>query len=173
MNRLVVSQLTHHFIRCKYEPINYCKVMRARSYAKDSSSGKKDVPLAEWNKKAAKELKTKGIKEDESDVTKAMSWITPEGIHLKPLYTFKDVEPRLDEVKTEMPGIYPFTRGPYASMYTNQPWTIRQYAGFSTAEESNRFYRQNLKAGQTGLSVAFDLATHRGYVAMLHVSYVV
>ena len=62
-----------------------------------------------------------------------------------------------------MPGKYPYTRGPYASMYSYRPWTIRQYAGFSTAEESNKFYRDNLAAGQTGLSVAFDLATHRGY----------
>merc|ERR1712159_73425 len=62
-----------------------------------------------------------------------------------------------------MPGVYPFTRGPYASMYTRRPWTIRQYAGFSTVEESNAFYRKNLEAGQQGLSVAFDLATHRGY----------
>ncbi|HBM05286.1 MAG TPA: methylmalonyl-CoA mutase, partial [Erythrobacter sp.] len=62
-----------------------------------------------------------------------------------------------------VPGIAPFTRGPYASMYTGRPWTIRQYAGFSTAEESNAFYRRNLAAGQKGLSVAFDLATHRGY----------
>jgi methylmalonyl-CoA mutase len=63
----------------------------------------------------------------------------------------------------EVPGVYPFTRGPYASMYTNRPWTIRQYSGFSTVEESNAFYRRNLAAGQQGLSVAFDLATHRGY----------
>lgn len=63
----------------------------------------------------------------------------------------------------QLPGVYPFSRGPYASMYTGRPWTIRQYAGFSTAEESNAFYRRNLAAGQTGLSVAFDLATHRGY----------
>jgi len=62
-----------------------------------------------------------------------------------------------------MVGIYPFTRGPYASMYTAKPWTVRQYAGFSTAEESNKFYKKNLAAGQQGLSVAFDLATHRGY----------
>src|SRR3990167_5784523 len=64
---------------------------------------------------------------------------------------------------TETPGKFPYTRGPYATMYTHQPWTVRQYAGFSTAEESNAFYKRNLKAGQTGLSVAFDLATHRGY----------
>lgn len=63
---------------------------------------------------------------------------------------------------TELPGKFPYTRGPYPTMYANRPWTIRQYAGFSTVEESNKFYRQNIKAGQQGLSVAFDLATHRG-----------
>src|SRR5205814_2635558 len=88
-------------------------------------------------------------------------WHTPEGIDVKPLWTRADVE-RLDFVDT-LPGIFPFVRGPRATMYAGQPWTIRQYAGFSTAEESNAFYRQNLAAGQMGLSVAFDLATHRGY----------
>ena len=86
---------------------------------------------------------------------------TPEGIDIKPLYTAADSDalPYLDSY----PGLAPFIRGPYASMYVNKPWTVRQYAGFSTAEESNAFYRRNLKAGQKGLSVAFDLATHRGY----------
>ena len=88
-------------------------------------------------------------------------WHTPEGIDVKPLYTRADVD-SLDFVDT-IPGAFPFLRGPRASMYTGQPWTIRQYAGFSTAEESNEFYRRNLAAGQMGLSVAFDLATHRGY----------
>src|SRR5213596_848332 len=88
-------------------------------------------------------------------------WHTPEGIDVKPLWTRADVE-RLDFVDT-LPGIFPFVRGPRATMYAGQPWTIRQYAGFSTAEESNAFYRRNLAAGQKGLSVAFDLATHRGY----------
>jgi methylmalonyl-CoA mutase len=78
---------------------------------------------------------------------------------VKPLYTRQDVSPSTD---AELPGKFPFTRGPYASMYSYRPWTIRQYAGFSTAEESNKFYRDNLAAGQKGLSVAFDLATHRG-----------
>ncbi|MFA5885744.1 MAG: methylmalonyl-CoA mutase [Acidimicrobiia bacterium] len=86
---------------------------------------------------------------------------TPEGIPVKPLYTEADLE-GLEAVGT-LPGIEPFVRGPRATMYSNRPWTIRQYAGFSTAEESNAFYRQNLAAGQMGLSVAFDLATHRGY----------
>ena len=87
--------------------------------------------------------------------------ITPEGIPVKPLYTEADLEGL--EAVGSLPGIEPFVRGPRATMYSNRPWTIRQYAGFSTAEESNAFYRQNLAAGQMGLSVAFDLATHRGY----------
>src|SRR6058998_2639081 len=88
-------------------------------------------------------------------------WHTPEGIDVKPLWTRADVE-HLDFIDT-LPGGFPFLRGPRATMYAGQPWTIRQYAGFSTAEESNAFYRANLAAGQKGLSVAFDLATHRGY----------
>jgi len=91
----------------------------------------------------------------------ALVWETPEGIGVKPLYTGADRE-GLDFLDT-YPGLAPFLRGPYPTMYVNQPWTIRQYAGFSTAEESNAFYRRNLAAGQKGLSVAFDLATHRGY----------
>ena len=89
------------------------------------------------------------------------AWQSPEGIDIKALYTEADLE-GLDATDT-YPGLAPFLRGPYPTMYTTQPWTIRQYAGFSTAEESNAFYRRNLKAGQKGLSVAFDLATHRGY----------
>ncbi|MFJ7150844.1 methylmalonyl-CoA mutase [Streptomyces sp. NPDC100445] len=88
-------------------------------------------------------------------------WETPEGIGVKPLYTGRDLE-GLDFLET-YPGVAPYLRGPYPTMYVNQPWTIRQYAGFSTAEESNAFYRRNLAAGQKGLSVAFDLPTHRGY----------
>ncbi|MEV4427460.1 methylmalonyl-CoA mutase [Streptomyces sp. R-07] len=88
-------------------------------------------------------------------------WETPEGIAVKPLYTGQDLE-GLDFLDT-LPGMAPYLRGPYPTMYVNQPWTIRQYAGFSTAEESNAFYRRNLAAGQKGLSVAFDLPTHRGY----------
>ena len=88
-------------------------------------------------------------------------WHTPEGIEVKPLYTAADLD-GLDFLDT-YPGIAPYLRGPYPTMYVNQPWTIRQYAGFSTAEDSNAFYRRNLAAGQKGLSVAFDLATHRGY----------
>ncbi len=90
-----------------------------------------------------------------------MVWHTPEGIAVKPIYTADDLEGL--EHTGSLPGVSPYTRGPKATMYAGRPWTIRQYAGFSTAEESNAFYRANLKAGQKGLSVAFDLATHRGY----------
>ncbi|MGW0832045.1 methylmalonyl-CoA mutase [Streptomyces prunicolor] len=107
-----------------------------------------------------------GPDEWRDDVKKAadgddLLWETPEGIAVKPLYTGQDLE-GLDFLAT-YPGIAPYLRGPYPTMYVNQPWTIRQYAGFSTAEESNAFYRRNLAAGQKGLSVAFDLPTHRGY----------
>ncbi|MFH0302507.1 methylmalonyl-CoA mutase [Bradyrhizobium sp. 31Argb] len=88
-------------------------------------------------------------------------WLTPEGIPVKPSYSETDLQ-GIDFLET-WPGIAPYLRGPYPTMYVNQPWTIRQYAGFSTAEDSNAFYRRNLAAGQKGLSVAFDLATHRGY----------
>ncbi|KMS80892.1 methylmalonyl-CoA mutase [Prauserella rugosa] len=91
----------------------------------------------------------------------ALEWETPEGIGVKPLYTADDLSD-VDFLNT-YPGIAPYLRGPYPTMYVNQPWTVRQYAGFSTAAESNAFYRRNLAAGQKGLSVAFDLATHRGY----------
>src|SRR5690348_8537974 len=91
----------------------------------------------------------------------AEPWLTPEGIAVKPVYGESDVE-GLDFLDT-WPGKAPFLRGPYPAMYAAQPWTIRQYAGFSTAEDSNAFYRRNLAAGQKGLSIAFDLATHRGY----------
>jgi methylmalonyl-CoA mutase len=103
--------------------------------------------LDAWAAAAAREVKGKDL-----------NWETPEGIIVKPLYTAEDVT-----VDPGLPGFAPFTRGVRASMYAGRPWTIRQYAGFSTAEESNAFYRRNLAAGQKGLSVAFDLATHRGY----------
>ena len=107
-----------------------------------------DKPTIEqWQQAAAKEVKGKDL-----------TWQTPEGIAVKPLYTAEDVA-----ADPGLPGFAPFTRGVRASMYAGRPWTIRQYAGFSTAEESNAFYRRNLAAGQKGLSVAFDLATHRGY----------
>ncbi|MCJ2183036.1 methylmalonyl-CoA mutase [Novosphingobium sp. 1949] len=103
--------------------------------------------LSEWKALADKEVKGRDL-----------TWHTPEGIAVKPLYTARDVT-----ADPGLPGFAPFTRGVKASMYAGRPWTIRQYAGFSTAEESNAFYRRNLAAGQKGLSVAFDLATHRGY----------
>ncbi|MEC9069789.1 MAG: methylmalonyl-CoA mutase family protein, partial [SAR324 cluster bacterium] len=109
--------------------------------------------LKDWEKRASKELKGKA--------TSSIHWKTSEGIEIKPLYTADDLE-KLGYTET-LPGFSPFTRGPRSTMYAGRPWTIRQYAGFSTAEESNAFYRKNLAAGQKGLSVAFDLATHRGY----------
>jgi methylmalonyl-CoA mutase len=107
---------------------------------------------SEWQELARKQLRGK-------DPAETLTWSTPEGLDVKPLYTIEDLE----EVEKEIPGKYPFTRGPYPTMYTQRPWTIRQYAGFSTVEESNQFYKENIKAGQQGLSVAFDLPTHRGY----------
>jgi len=106
-----------------------------------------------WKDIASKELKDKSLEEH--------YWETPEGIKVKPLYTADDLKELNHEIG--LPGLPPFTRGPRATMYTNRPWTIRQYAGFSTAEESNKFYKEGLKNGVMGLSVAFDLATHRGY----------
>ncbi|MEX2269543.1 MAG: methylmalonyl-CoA mutase [Acidimicrobiia bacterium] len=108
--------------------------------------------VPDWKGLAAKEV---GGEPDQ------LVWETPEGIPVKPLYTEADLE-GLEAVGT-LPGFDPFVRGVRATMYSNRPWTIRQYAGFSTAAESNAFYRQNLAGGQTGVSVAFDLATHRGY----------
>src|ERR1700744_1217558 len=96
-----------------------------------------------------------------SPVANAEPWLTPEGILVKPDYSEADLND-IDFLET-WPGIAPYLRGPYPTMYVNQPWTVRQYFGFSTAEDSNAFYRRNLAAGQKGLSVAFDLATHRGY----------
>ncbi len=109
--------------------------------------------LADWSALASKEAKV--------DSPEALTWHTPEGIDVKALYTAADLEAL--ELVDALPGFAPFTRGVRATMYTGRPWTIRQYAGFSTAEASNAFYRKNLAAGQQGISVAFDLATHRGY----------
>ncbi len=117
-----------------------------------STSNSGALSAAEWQGKAEAEA---GAQLD------SLAWQTPEGIAVKPLFTAKDLE-GLDFLDTR-PGMTPFLRGPYPVMYVTQPWTIRQYAGFSTAEDSNAFYRRNLAAGQKGLSVAFDLATHRGY----------
>ncbi|HSL39686.1 MAG TPA: methylmalonyl-CoA mutase [Desulforhopalus sp.] len=106
-----------------------------------------------WTELAEKQMKGKGIE--------SLEWLTPEGIRVKPLYTAEDIA-GLESANT-LPGLAPYLRGPMATMYTGRPWTIRQYAGFSTAKESNNFYKKALAAGQKGLSVAFDLATHRGY----------
>ena len=114
--------------------------------------GKKNN-LENWKKNAINELKNPNV----DDIYKN----TPEGINIKPLYTYEDNE-YINHLNT-FPGEPPFLRGPKATMYTGRPWTIRQYAGFSTASESNKFYKKNLASGQKGLSVAFDLATHRGY----------
>ncbi|MBT8352754.1 MAG: methylmalonyl-CoA mutase [Deltaproteobacteria bacterium] len=106
-----------------------------------------------WTDLATKQLRGKSLE--------SLGWETPEGIRVKPLYTAEDLE-GMEHVNT-LPGLAPYVRGPMATMYAGRPWTIRQYAGFSTAKDSNAFYRRNLAAGQKGLSVAFDLATHRGY----------
>ena len=107
----------------------------------------------DWRARAAKELRDR----EPDDLV----WKTPEGIDIQPVYTAADLE----EISwaDSLPGFPPFIGGPRATMYAGRPWTIRQYAGFSTAEESNAFYRRALGAGQQGVSVAFDLATHRGY----------
>lgn len=109
--------------------------------------------ISDWKKEAEKQMKGKPVD--------SLEWDSPENIKIKPLYTTADLESL--ETLNSLPGLAPFTRGPYPTMYAARPWTIRQYAGFSTAKESNAFYRKNLAAGQMGLSVAFDLATHRGY----------
>lgn len=109
--------------------------------------------LDDWRDLAARELK--------SATVESLCRQTPEGITIKPLYTAADLDDMAQ--RDSLPGFPPYLRGPRATMYPGRPWTVRQYAGYSTAEESNAFYRRNLAAGQTGLSVAFDLATHRGY----------
>ena len=127
--------------------------------ANEPGSGKKPREMSarlfppEWAARAGKELKGADLA--------GLIWDTPEGIPVKPLYTAEDIED-LEHTRS-LPGDPPYVRGPRATMYAGRPWTVRQYAGFSTAEESNAFYRRNIAAGQTGLSVAFDLPTHRGY----------
>jgi len=113
----------------------------------DASAEGSASPLADW----------RALCGEQAD----QRWNTPEGIAVNPVYTAEDLEP-VSHLQT-MPGLPPFLRGPYPTMYVRRPWTVRQYSGFSTAEESNAFYRRNLAAGQKGLSIAFDLATHRGY----------
>ena len=112
-----------------------------------------DQKYKDWLDLAQKELRDRNIED--------LNWQTPEGIEVKPLYTEDDLKNLSHQIG--LPGLPPYTRGPRATMYANRPWTIRQYAGFSTAEESNKFYKEGLKNGVMGLSVAFDLATHRGY----------
>jgi len=119
----------------------------------EDAAGFSTPTLDDWTALARRELK--------GEDPETLTWETPEGIAVKPLYTAADLEDI--EHLGGLPGIAPFLRGPRATMYANRPWTIRQYAGFSTAEESNAFYRKALAGGQRGLSVAFDLATHRGY----------
>ncbi|MGE0093190.1 MAG: methylmalonyl-CoA mutase [Alphaproteobacteria bacterium] len=117
--------------------------------------------MAEFPKKTLDDWTAAARAELKGTDPASLAWKTPEGITVKPLYTAADLEGL--EYAGSLPGFAPFLRGPRATMFTNRPWTIRQYAGFSTAEETNAFYKAGLKAGQTGLSVAFDLATHRGY----------
>ncbi len=112
-----------------------------------------DNSIKKWEELAVKQMRGKTLD--------SLEWQTPEGIKVKPLYSAADLEDL--EYTDSLPGMSPYVRGPMATMYAGRPWTIRQYAGFSTAEESNKFYRKALAAGQKGLSVAFDLATHRGY----------
>ena len=140
--------------------LRLCSSSTTRLCSSSTTSGVNLDP--KWSEAAKKQLKGKDPAE--------LVWKTPEGITIKPLYTSADLPNGKNalydlypEGGEEVPGQYPFTRGPYPTMYANKPWTIRQYAGFSTVEESNKFYRANIAAGQQGLSVAFDLATHRGY----------
>eukprot|EP00898_Chlorokybus_atmophyticus_P005593 jgi/Chlat1/6034/Chrsp4S06322 len=140
--------------RLRHERLRACTSFRTTattSTAANSTDNSGPNASRVWQERAGKDSR-------KDDPLQALAWQTPEGFAVKPVYSKHDVD-----VEEEMPGVYPFTRGPYATMYTQRPWTIRQYAGFSTAEESNAFYRKNLAAGQMGLSVAFDLATHRGY----------
>ncbi|CAK4662122.1 hypothetical protein LEN26_006523 [Aphanomyces euteiches] len=155
MWRSSVSAAARRVVSKTHGTFQVAAVTSMESQLREMSTGPRETkPLPEkWVAMATKELKGK-------DPAETLTWKTPEGINIKPLYTKDDME---DLDPAQLPGVFPYTRGPYASMYTAKPWTIRQYAGFSTAEESNAFYRKNLAAGQQGLSVAFDLATHRGY----------
>ena len=125
--------------------------------AAPDSSTSTTSPLTDGREKSAANLSNANRQSNAADA----NWQTLEGINIKPGYEAADIE-QLGFVET-YPGIAPYLRGPYPTMYVSRPWTIRQYAGFSTASESNAFYRANLAAGQKGLSIAFDLATHRGY----------
>lgn len=130
-------------------------IYRGYASAAEPLAGAAEQNLEEWRVRATKEAHGR-------DPWETFSSTNQDEIRLMPVYTSLDVAEQAD-YGTEFPGVYPYTRGPYASMYSGRPWTIRQYAGFSTAEESNAFYRKGLAAGQQGVSVAFDLATHRGY----------
>ena len=123
--------------------------------AKSSKNQKAEAvaDLSKWRDLAEKELRGRAVED--------LTTTSPDGLSIRPLYTALDLEGL--ELTDTLPGVFPFLRGPRATMYSNRPWTLRQYAGFSTAEESNAFYKANLAGGQQGLSVAFDLATHRGY----------
>jgi len=117
--------------------------------------------MSKFPRKTLDDWRQLALKESRGKPVESLTWETPEGVAVKALYTAEDLQDI--EHLDSLPGLAPFVRGPKATMYAGRPWTVRQYAGFSTAEESNAFYRKNLEAGQTGLSVAFDLATHRGY----------
>jgi len=139
--------------------VSYC--LRSNLRASSLSTFTLPKTVKEWEKLANEELaksKSKIVTVNSLRTER----ITPEGIEIQPIY-WDIAQDQKDGDGPEMPGIFPFTRGPYATMHTHRPWTIRQYAGFSTAEKSNAFYKKNLAAGQQGLSVAFDLPTHRGY----------
>ncbi|GFS25262.1 methylmalonyl-CoA mutase, mitochondrial [Elysia marginata] len=141
------------FSRCSQQVLKQQRLGLCHNVFAASARCASQLPIdEEWKKGAAKELKGK-------DVEETLIWKTSEGINIKPVYTKADTA----EVPHEIPGKFPYSRGVYSTMYTHRPWTVRQYAGFSTVEESNKFYKANIKAGQQGLSVAFDLATHRGY----------
>lgn len=149
----VARFLTLSAQRRTFDPI--ASLTKRRSLGLRHLSATLPETVQQWEKLADKELsRAKNVSVD----TLRTERVTPEGIAVQPVYW--DLE---NENNPEMPGVFPFTRGPYATMYTHRPWTVRQYAGFSTAEESNAFYKRNLAAGQQGLSVAFDLPTHRGY----------
>lgn len=141
---------------------NFFRSSRSRSLSSSASTLSSNVPLnKEWVKLATADMK--GETKDGGSIPKSaesLIWEDASGLKIKPLYTSEDT---VTLPLLELPGVHPYTRGVRATMYAQRPWTIRQYAGFSTAEESNAFYRKNIAAGQQGLSVAFDLATHRGY----------
>jgi methylmalonyl-CoA mutase len=154
-----------NFSRCdssKSTPLPCSLASSLRAFSSESSESTqkpyvKHASVKSWEEKAGSELKrSKKVTVDSLRTNR----ITPEGIAVQPVYWDWQLP---EDQEPEMPGVFPYTRGPYATMYTSRPWTIRQYAGFSTAEESNQFYKANLAAGQQGLSVAFDLPTHRGY----------